>query len=94
VHAGRELSGEVQFGGFTSLPDVLGLLLHDLTIEQDYTTMTEVSGSLKRVSKSIGSNWEGSSKVVADVSGLVSSTEFSVRNRLHMLDGLFAVAFW
>jgi hypothetical protein len=35
VHAGRELSGEVQFGGFTSLPDVLGLLLHDLTIEQD-----------------------------------------------------------
>jgi hypothetical protein len=35
VHSSGELNCEIEFSGFTSLPDASALLLHDLSIEQD-----------------------------------------------------------
>jgi hypothetical protein len=84
---------EVKLGGFTRLPNILSLLLHDLTVEHRHSTETEVSWNLELIGSTIFIDWEGYSVIESDVLVLLSSAEFPVRDLSHSLDVLLTVAF-
>jgi hypothetical protein len=68
VLAGVQGGSEVELGGSSGLPDVLALLLHDLTIEDAHTAETEVSWDLEVVLSTVLTDWEVDLVVVANIS--------------------------
>jgi hypothetical protein len=92
VHATLKLDLEVKLGGFSSLPDILGLLLHDLSVEHRHSSETEVGRDHKLEGSSVDIDWEGHSVIESDVLSLSSSAELPVGDLSHSLDVLLTVA--
>jgi len=87
-----ELDAEIELGGFTSLPDVFTMLLHDLSVHHGDSSTAEVSWGLKSVHSTILTDWEGDLVVVTNVL-VYTLAQGSVGNLKHILDNSLTISF-
>lgn len=75
VHTLVESDGVVQFLGFSTFPNTLDLLLHDLSVNHREASVTEVNWSSEGVFSTVHGDWEYSSVVESNVFALFALTD-------------------
>jgi hypothetical protein len=92
VLTGIKFGFNIELSGSSGLPDILALLLHDLTIEDGDTAETKVCGQLESIFSTVFANREADLVVVTNIS-VDTTAKLLVGDLSHGGDNLFAVAF-